>query len=146
MDALLDFSLNGLGLGALLLVLLAGIWAGAINTVVGSGTLVTFPVLVAMGVPPVSATVSNAMGLIAGNFTGAWGYRREIRQVRSILAKLIPASLVGGAIGATLLITLPEEVFAVGVPPTILMDLEEEELEGMEAVVLVEAAEVVVCT
>ncbi len=111
MDALLDVTLNDLGLGALLLVLLAGIWAGAINTVVGSGTLVTFPVLVAMGVPPVSATVSNAMGLIAGNFTGAWGYRREIRQVKGILVKLIPASLLGGVIGATLLITLPEEVF-----------------------------------
>lgn len=123
MDALLDFSLNGLGLGALLLVLLAGIWAGAINTVVGSGTLVTFPVLVAMGVPPVSATVSNAMGLIAGNFTGAWGYRREIRQVRSILAKLIPASLVGGAIGATLLITLPEEVFGRAAPVLIVISL-----------------------
>ena len=123
MDALLDFSLNGLGLGALLLVLLAGIWAGAINTVVGSGTLVTFPVLVAMGVPPVSATVSNAMGLIAGNFTGAWGYRREIRQVRSILAKLIPASLVGGVIGATLLITLPEEVFGRAAPILIVISL-----------------------
>lgn len=123
MDALLDFSLNGLGLGALLLVLLAGIWAGAINTVVGSGTLVTFPVLVAMGVPPVSATVSNAMGLIAGNFTGAWGYRREIRQVRSILAKLIPASLVGGVIGATLLITLPEEVFGRAAPVLIVISL-----------------------
>lgn len=123
MDALLDFNLNGLGLGALLLVLLAGIWAGAINTVVGSGTLVTFPVLVAMGVPPVSATVSNAMGLIAGNFTGAWGYRREIRQVRSILAKLIPASLVGGVIGATLLITLPEEVFGRAAPVLIIISL-----------------------
>lgn len=123
MDALLDFSLNGLGLGALLLVLLAGIWAGAINTVVGSGTLVTFPVLVAMGVPPVSATVSNAMGLIAGNFTGAWGYRREIRQVKGILAKLIPASLLGGVIGATLLITLPEEVFGRVAPVLIVISL-----------------------
>lgn len=123
MEALLDFSLDGLGLGALLLVLLAGIWAGAINTVVGSGTLVTFPVLVAMGVPPVSATVSNAMGLIAGNFTGAWGYRREIRQVRSILAKLIPASLLGGVIGATLLITLPEEVFGRAAPVLIVISL-----------------------
>lgn len=123
MDALLDVTLNDLGLGALLLVLLAGIWAGAINTVVGSGTLVTFPVLVAMGVPPVSATVSNAMGLIAGNFTGAWGYRREIRQVKGILVKLIPASLLGGVIGATLLITLPEEVFGRVAPILIVISL-----------------------
>lgn len=123
MDALLDFSLHGLGLELLLLILLAGIWAGAINTVVGSGTLVTFPVLVAMGVPPVSATVSNAMGLIAGNFTGAWGYRREIRQVKGILVKLIPASLLGGVIGATLLITLPEEVFGRVAPILIVISL-----------------------
>lgn len=123
MDALLDFSLHGLGPELLLLILLAGIWAGAINTVVGSGTLVTFPVLVAMGVPPVSATVSNAMGLIAGNFTGAWGYRREIRQVKGILVKLIPASLLGGVIGATLLITLPEEVFGRVAPILIVISL-----------------------
>ncbi|GAA1803858.1 sulfite exporter TauE/SafE family protein [Nesterenkonia flava] len=123
MDALLSFELHGLGLGFLLLILLAAVWAGAINTVVGSGTLVTFPVLVAMGIPPVSATVSNAMGLIAGNFTGAWGYRREIIQVRSVLAKLVPASFVGGVIGATLLITLPEEVFGRVAPILIVVSL-----------------------
>lgn len=107
----------------LLLVLLAAVWAGTINTVVGSGTLVTFPVLVAMGVPPVSATVSNAMGLIAGNFTGAWGYRREIRQVKSVLMRLLPASVLGGVIGATLLITLPEEVFGRVAPILIVVSL-----------------------
>lgn len=123
MEALAEFFLNELSLGQLLLILLAGIWAGAINTVVGSGTLVTFPVLVAMGVPPVSATVSNAMGLIAGNFTGAWGYRREIRQVRSVLVKLVPASVLGGVIGAILLITLPEEVFGRVAPILILISL-----------------------
>nr|WP_245554891.1 sulfite exporter TauE/SafE family protein [Nesterenkonia alba] len=120
---MLDFELHGLGLGLLLLILLAGIWAGAINTVVGSGTLVTFPVLVAFGVPPVSATVSNAMGLIAGNFTGAWGYRREIRAVRGVLARLVPASFLGGVIGATLLITLPEEVFGRVAPVLIALSL-----------------------
>lgn len=123
MEAILDFELHGLGIGFLLLILIAGIWAGAINTVVGSGTLVTFPVLVAMGIPPVSATVSNAMGLIAGNFTGAWGYRREIIQVRSVLAKLVPASFLGGVIGATLLITLPEEVFGTVAPFLIVISL-----------------------
>ncbi|EXF25320.1 membrane protein [Nesterenkonia sp. AN1] len=112
-----------MSLAQLLLILVAGIWAGAINTVVGSGTLVTFPVLVAMGVPPVSATVSNAMGLIAGNFTGAWGYRREIRQVKSVLKKLVPASILGGVIGATLLITLPEEVFGRVAPILIVVSL-----------------------
>lgn len=123
MDALLEFELHGLGIGLLLLILLAAIWAGAINTVVGSGTLVTFPVLVAMGIPPVSATVSNAMGLIAGNFTGAWGYRREIVQVKSVLAKLVPVSFLGGVIGAILLITLPEEVFGRVAPVLIVISL-----------------------
>ncbi|MGJ9407221.1 sulfite exporter TauE/SafE family protein [Nesterenkonia aurantiaca] len=123
MEALADFFLTDLSLAQLLLILVAGIWAGAINTVVGSGTLVTFPVLVAMGVPPVSATVSNAMGLIAGNFTGAWGYRREIRQVKSVLKKLVPASILGGVIGATLLITLPEEVFGRVAPILIVVSL-----------------------
>lgn len=60
------------------LILVAGVWAGLINTIVGSGTLVTFPVLVTMGVPPVTASMSNAMGLIAGNLTGAWSYRSEL--------------------------------------------------------------------
>ncbi|MGJ9372024.1 sulfite exporter TauE/SafE family protein [Nesterenkonia sp. CF4.4] len=123
MEALADFFLDDLSVAQLLLILVAGIWAGAINTVVGSGTLVTFPVLVAMGVPPVSATVSNAMGLIAGNFTGAWGYRREIRQVKSVLVKLIPASVLGGVIGAVLLITLPEEVFSRVAPILIVVSL-----------------------
>lgn len=123
MEALADFFLTDLSLAQLLLILVAGIWAGAINTVVGSGTLVTFPVLVAMGVAPVSATVSNAMGLIAGNFTGAWGYRREIRQVKSVLIKLVPASILGGIIGATLLITLPEEVFGRVAPILIVVSL-----------------------
>ncbi|GAA1106539.1 sulfite exporter TauE/SafE family protein [Nesterenkonia jeotgali] len=123
MEALADFELHGLGIEFLLLILVAGVWAGAINTVVGSGTLVTFPVLVAMGIPPVSATVSNAMGLIAGNFTGAWGYRREIRQVKSVLIKLVPASVLGGVIGAVLLITLPEEVFGRVAPILIVVSL-----------------------
>ncbi|GAA1159577.1 sulfite exporter TauE/SafE family protein [Nesterenkonia sandarakina] len=123
MEALADFELHGLGIEFLLLILVAGVWAGAINTVVGSGTLVTFPVLVAMGIPPVSATVSNAMGLIAGNFTGAWGYRREIRQVKSVLIKLVPTSVLGGVIGAVLLITLPEEVFGRVAPILIVVSL-----------------------
>lgn len=117
------FELNGLGLELLLFVFLAGIWAGMINTVVGSGTLVTFPVLVAMGVPPVSATVSNAIGLIAGNVTGAWGYRREIRQMKPVLKRLVPVSGVGGVVGAILLVTLPEELFGRVAPVLIVLSL-----------------------
>ena len=105
------------------LILVAGVWAGLINTIVGSGTLVTFPVLVTMGVPPVTASMSNAMGLIAGNLTGAWSYRSELGGVKHTLKKLIPCSLLGGVIGAALLLTLPEEVFGVAAPILIVVAL-----------------------
>lgn len=105
------------------LILVAGVWAGMINTIVGSGTLVTFPVLVTMGVPPVTASMSNAMGLIAGNLTGAWSYRSELGGVKRTLLKLIPCSLAGGVIGAALLLTLPEEVFGVVAPVLIVVAL-----------------------
>src|SRR5690242_15353856 len=94
-----------------ILVFFAGLWAGTINAVVGSGTLVTFPVLIAIGVTPVVASMSNAMGLVAGNAAGAWGYRRELAGRGRQLMKLLPASLLGGITGAWLLLHLPEKVF-----------------------------------
>ncbi|RKQ36433.1 sulfite exporter TauE/SafE family protein [Kocuria tytonis] len=105
------------------LILLAGLWAGAINTIVGSGTLVTFPVLVTLGVPPVTASMSNAMGLIAGNLTGAWSYRSELRGLRRTMLKLLPCSIAGGIIGAALLLHLPEEVFGIAAPFLIVVAL-----------------------
>jgi uncharacterized membrane protein YfcA len=60
------------------LVAAAGVWAGAINTVVGSGTLITFPALLGVGLPPISANVSNTLGLFPGSFVGAYGYRAEL--------------------------------------------------------------------
>lgn len=98
------------------LVFLGGLWAGTINTVVGSGTLVTFPILVALGIAPVNAVVSNAMGLVAGGFSGAWGYRREAASVKRTLLKLVPVSLAGGLIGSLLLLNLPDSVFGVVAP------------------------------
>ena len=95
----------------ILLVLLAGFWAGTINSVVGSGTLVTFPVLVAVGFPPVTAQMSNAMGLVAAGFSGTWGYRRELREAGSIAKTMTWGSLAGGLIGASLLMSLPPTVF-----------------------------------
>jgi len=99
-----------------LLVLVAGFWAGTINSVVGSGTLVTFPVLVSVGFPPVTAQMSNAMGLVAAGFSGTWGYRRELRQSSAIIKTLTWASLAGGIIGATLLMSLPPTVFDYAAP------------------------------
>lgn len=105
------------------LILLGGLWAGTINTIVGSGTLVTFPILVALGYAPVTATISNAMGLIAGNVSGAWGYRRELQGLRRTLITLLPASLIGGVTGAALLLNLPEEVFGNVAPFLIVLAL-----------------------
>lgn len=105
------------------LVGLGGLWAGAINAVVGSGTLVTFPILVAVGFAPVTATISNAMGLIAGNLAGSWGYRRELAGLGRTLLQLLPASILGGITGAALLLRLPESVFETVAPALIIVAL-----------------------
>lgn len=98
------------------LIALAGVGAGAINAVVGSGTLITFPTLVALGYPPVTATMSNAVGLVAGGVSGTWGYRRELRGQWRRLRWQIPGSLFGALAGAWLLLHLPEKVFVQVVP------------------------------
>ncbi len=100
-------------------VLLAGIAAGTINTVVGSGTLITFPTLLAFGVPPVTANVSNTVGLVPGSLSGAVGYRRELKGQRARLVRLGSASLLGGIGGAVLLLALPAEAFDAIVPALI---------------------------
>lgn len=100
----------------MILIALAGVGAGAINAVVGSGTLITFPTLVALGYPPVTATMSNAVGLVAGGVSGTWGYRRELRGQWDRLKWQIPASLFGAMVGAWLLLHLPEKVFVSVVP------------------------------
>jgi uncharacterized protein len=100
----------------MILIALAGVGAGAINAVVGSGTLITFPTLVALGYPPVTSTMSNAVGLVAGSFSGTWGYRRELRGQWKRLAWQMPASFVGAGLGAWLLLHLPEKVFEQVVP------------------------------
>ena len=78
-----------------LLVLVAGVWAGAINTLVGSGSLVTFPVLLAVGYSPLTANVSNNLGVGPGSISGAHGYRRELRGQRGRLLRFAPASALG---------------------------------------------------
>lgn len=97
-------------------VLLAGFAAGMINVVVGSGTLVTFPVLLAVGYSPVVANVSNALGLVPGSVAGAVGYRRELRPHLRLLLRFGSASASGGVLGAVLLLVLPPGAFEVIVP------------------------------
>lgn len=97
-------------------VLAAGTGAGAVNAVVGSGTLITFPVLLATGLPPVTATVSNGLGLVPGSITAAVGYREELRgQGRRVLL-LGFGAVLGGLVGAVLLLTLPASAFERIVP------------------------------
>jgi uncharacterized protein len=107
----------------LLLIGLAGFGAGAINALVGSGTLITFPTLVALGYPPVTATMSNAVGLVAGSVSGTWGYRAELRGQWDRLRWQIPASLTGAVLGAYLLLHLPEKVFIKIVPVLLVLAL-----------------------
>lgn len=102
-------------------ILLAGVAAGTINTVVGSGTLITFPTLLAFGVPPVTANVSNTVGLVPGSVSGAIGYRRELEGQRSRVLRLCVASLVGGLAGGLLLLELPADAFETIVPVLILL-------------------------
>jgi uncharacterized protein len=97
-------------------IALAGLWAGLINTVVGSGTLVTFPVLVALGYPPVTATTSNAIGLITGSITGAVGYRSEMVGHGRRVARYAVASLLGAVGGTVLLLSLPADAFETIAP------------------------------
>ena len=101
------------------LVALAGVAAGTINTVVGSGTLITFPTLLAFGVPPVTANVSNTVGLVPGSMSGVVGYRRELAGQGARVLRLGTASLLGGVTGALLLLWLPSSAFDAIVPALI---------------------------
>jgi uncharacterized protein len=105
----------------MLAVAAAGLAAGGINAVVGSGTLISFPVLLAVGIPPVPATISNSLGLILGNASASVGYRRELHGQRRLILSLIPASVLGGLTGAFLLLHLPSSTFEAVVPVLIAM-------------------------
>jgi uncharacterized protein len=107
----------------MILIALAGVGAGAINAVVGSGTLITFPTLVALGYPPLTSTMSNAVGLVAGSASGTWGYRRELRGQWNRLKWQLPASFIGAGLGAWLLLHLPEKVFTQVVPVLLIIAL-----------------------
>jgi uncharacterized membrane protein YfcA len=106
-----------------LAIFAAGVFAGTINTVVGSGTLVTFPVLLTFGYAPVVANVSNTVGLVPGSASGAWGYRRELGGQRRRALPLVVASLAGGVAGSILLLTLPASAFKRIVPAFIVIAL-----------------------
>jgi uncharacterized protein len=105
-----------MGIGEALAIALAGLAAGTINTVVGSGTLITFPVLLAFGYAPVTANVSNTIGLVPGSVSGSLGYRRELAGQRGLAVRLGTVSVLGGITGAVLLLVLPASAFVAIVP------------------------------
>jgi hypothetical protein len=104
-------------------VVAAGLFAGGINSVVGSGTLVTFPVLLGLGYPPVVANVSNSLGLVPGSIGGAVGYRRELKGQTKRLLRFGMVTAVGAVGGALLLLTLPPGAFEAVVPVLIVLAL-----------------------
>ncbi|MFY0407309.1 sulfite exporter TauE/SafE family protein [Solicola sp. PLA-1-18] len=103
-----------------LAVLGAGLAAGIVITAVGAGSLISFPILLGVGLPPVVANVSNTVGLVAGGVTGSWGYRHELvgqgRRVRQVAL----TSAVGALGGAALLLVLPPGAFEAVVPVLVL--------------------------
>lgn len=107
-------------IGAAAILVAAGIGAGAINGVVGSGTLLTYPVLLALGLPPVSANATNTTGLSIGSLSSAYAYRRELSGRRGLLVPMIIASASGAVVGALLVLLLPERVFTAVIPWLIL--------------------------
>lgn len=88
-------------------IFVAGIGAGGINAVVGSGSLITFPTMVALGMPPVVANVCNSVGLVPGSLTGALGYRAELKGQRQRLIRLGIPTVISAVIGGVLLLYLP---------------------------------------
>ena len=106
---------------AALAIFAAGLAAGTINVIVGSGSLITFPTLLALGYPPVLANVSNNVGLVPGSASAVFAYRRELAGQRERLVKLGAASLTGGACGAVLLLALPSAVFKAAIPALVLL-------------------------
>lgn len=107
----------------LVTILLAGVGAGAINAIVGSGSMITFPTLLFFGYPPLVANMSNNIGVLPGGVSAVWGYRRELGGQRRLLVRLMPLSAVGGVSGALLLLVLPSSVFATVVPVLIAFGL-----------------------
>lgn len=104
-------------------IVAAGTAAGTINAIVGSGTLITFPVLLAFGFPPVVANVSNNIGLVPGGVSGTFGYRAELRGQGRYIRLLAPMSLLGSVTGALLLLQLPAAAFTTIVPVLLALSL-----------------------
>jgi uncharacterized membrane protein YfcA len=99
----------------------AGAAAGVVNSVAGGGTIISFPVAVAVGLPPIVANATNAVALTPASIASAFAYHRELRQDRAILGLFVPAAALGAVAGAILLLITPQKVFDSIVPLLVLI-------------------------
>jgi len=99
-----------------ILLALGGFGAGAMNAIAGGGTFLSFPALLAIGLPPVTANASNSVALWPASLASAWAYRRELARYRRHLPRLTLAAFLGGAVGGGLLLVTSNALFARLVP------------------------------
>ena len=109
-----------MSLEMILIIGLAGFLAGALNAAAGGGTLITFPVLVWLGIPPITANISSSVGLLTGYLGGSLAYRQELVVQKKRIATFSAVSVIGGVAGAVLLLSTSEAVFDGLVPFLIL--------------------------
>jgi uncharacterized membrane protein YfcA len=104
---------------AYLVLCLAAMAAGAVNSVAGGGTLLSFPPLLRL-MDAVNANATSTVALLPGSLAGGFGYRQEVRECRALILRLLAPSILGGAVGSLLVTRLPPSVFAALVPWLIL--------------------------
>src|SRR5690348_13772614 len=104
-----------------MLVLGAGFLAGAVNAVAGGGTLISFPALLSVGISPVTANMTSSVGLLSGYAGGSVAYRRELEGQRQRAVGLLVAAVIGGLVGAVLLLLTPGDSFRALVPYLVLL-------------------------
>lgn len=102
------------------LVAVVGVISGAANVLAGAGALLTYPILIAVGLPPVAANVTNDVGIIPGNLSGVVGLRRSLGGQHLLLRRLVPGAMLGSLVGAAVLLLIPGSAFAWIAPPALL--------------------------
>jgi uncharacterized protein len=105
----------------LIAIAAAGVIAGAVNTIAGAGSLLSYPLLVAFGIPPVAANVTNDIGVIPGNLAGVISLRKRLLNQPGLLRRLVPRAVIGSLIGAALLLIVPGGAFGWAAPPLLFL-------------------------
>src|SRR5438132_12553355 len=108
--------MQSLDVASVTLIAGAGLAAGLVNAIAGGGSLISFPALVAAGLPAVTANITNTVALCPGYFGGAFAQRRDLVGQRSRVMMLLPTSMIGGVVGALLLLWTGEKAFDILVP------------------------------